>query len=344
MTRWAPLPGLPAVDCEAMWLALLDSVPYFVALADPDGRVRFLNWNQAALPAGFLEGPVFDLSPRGGTELQDVVAEVAAGKGTRQLEIDMLRGDELRWLRLTVAGIRDPGKSDPVAILLVGHDITESRRAGVELRMSVNALHRLVEAREQLAADLHDGILQSLYGIGLRLEAARAALDDRPALDEHLDRAVGQVRESMAEVRQFIREERNSGGMHWEDTLTGLVRGLEVDGGPGLTIHLPRAVAAAVPNALCNDLVFIAREAVSNAMRHSGAARVTVRLTAEESGIRLEIEDDGRGLPTRETTDGFGLLNMTRRASQIGAVLTLQTGAGTGTLVRLDLPANGGAT
>lgn len=334
-------PGAPAVETAALWRALVEGASYFVAVAAPDGHLLFLTWKRETVPPDGWPDSIFALSQRGEADLRREFATVVAGSESRQLDIDILRGDESRWIRLTLAPVGDGTAAAPATVLLIGHDITESRRGGVELRMSVNALHRLVEAREQLAADLHDGILQSLYGIGLRLEAARAAMDDRAVLEDHLGRAVGQVRDSMSEVRRFIQDERSSGGMQWEDTLTGLVRGLEVEGGPTLAIHLPRAVAGTVPNALRNDIVLIAREAVSNAMRHSGAARVTVRLSATDTRIRLEIEDDGRGLPARETTDGFGLLNMTRRASQIGAVLTLHTGPGTGTLVRVDLPANG---
>jgi signal transduction histidine kinase len=233
----------------------------------------------------------------------------------------------------------------PQGILAVGQDVSESRQTAIELRMSVNALNRLIEAREQLAADLHDGILQSLYGIGLRLEAARSALSAGPdAVESHLDRAIGQLNETMKEIRRFIRQERATGSLsvRWEDALAGVLRGLEVSGGPTLAIDVRPEVAARVPEPLRNELVFIAREAVSNAMRHSHARRISVRLIEDGAYLRLEIEDDGRGFSGGATPEGIGLLTMTRRAGQIGAILKLHTSPGAGTLVRLELPVDGG--
>ena len=83
--------------------------------------------------------------------------------------------------------------------------------------------------------------------------------------------------------------------------------------------------------------MFIAREAVSNAMRHSGSKQVTVKLANEATGVRLEIIDDGRGFRPERFETGLGLLTMVRRAGQIGAVLTRESAEGQGTTVRLEL-------
>jgi two-component system sensor histidine kinase UhpB len=116
-----------------------------------------------------------------------------------------------------------------------------------------------------------------------------------------------------------------------------MLRGLEVAGGPALQIQVSPAVAARVPEPVRNEVVFVAREAVSNAMRHSRGRSVKVRLLGLDDRLRLEIEDDGCGLAGRGNPEGFGLLNMTRRASQIGAILTIHPGQDGGTLVRLEL-------
>ncbi len=336
-------PDLPARAGDALWRALVDSVPYYVALVSTEGRLIYLNHTKGANPPSVYTGRhVTDLVPIPAQRAAEILSRALATPGPEELEIPITVDGNTRWFRLLLNGIRDR-EAQPLGVLVVGQDVTEQRQTAIELRMSVNALHRLVEAREQLAADLHDGILQSLYGIGLRLEATRTALTGNPAAGDHLERAVGQVKDTMAEIRRFIKDERATGSLsvRWEDTLAGVLRGLEVGTGPRLGFEVPADVAAKVPEAVRNELIFIAREAVSNAMRHSGASRVTVRLLDDGTQLRLEIEDDGCGFRNGHNPDGVGLLSMTRRAGQIGAIFTLNPGPERGTLVRIVLPVVG---
>jgi signal transduction histidine kinase len=102
-------------------------------------------------------------------------------------------------------------------------------------------------------------------------------------------------------------------------------------------VMVEREAAEQVPPASRSDLLLIAREAVSNAIRHAGASRIMVRLFKEEPKIRLEVDDDGRGLRNKPNDTGVGILTMTRRASRIGATLKLDSTPQSGTLVRVDL-------
>jgi len=336
-------PDLPTRAGDALWRALVDSVPYYVALVSVEGRLIYLNHTRGSKPPNAYTGRhVADLVPVAVGRTTEILARALANPGPEEMEIPITVDGNTRWFRLLLNGIRDQG-GEPLGVLVVGQDVSEQRQTAIELRMSVNALHRLVEAREQLAADLHDGILQSLYGIGLRLEAARAALPAESAASAHLERALGQVKDSMAEIRRFIKDERATGSLsvRWEDTLAGVLRGLEVGTGPHLALEVPSDTAARVPESSRNELVFIAREAVSNAMRHSGANRVVVRLVDDGPRLRLEIEDDGCGFRPGANPDGVGLLSMTRRAGQIGAIFTLHPGPERGTLVRIELPVTG---
>lgn len=325
---------------EALWRALVDNVPYYVALISPDLRLVYLNRPFGLRPVTAFTGQLIrDLLPPESEPAVEALGRVAAEGGTSRLEVP-LSSDRTRWFELHLTAIREPGEGI-VGVLAVGIETTERRQSAIELRMSVNALHRLIEAREQISADLHDGILQSLYGVGLRLEAARTAAATGPeAVLAHLNRAIGQLNDTMKDVRRFINDDRGPvlTTTEWEETLAGVLRGLEAAGGPALVLEIDRDAAARIPARLRNDVVFVAREAVSNAMRHSGAARVTVSLRQDASRVRLAVEDDGRGFAERPNPEGFGLLTMTRRAGQIGAVLNVQSSPGGGTAVRVDLP------
>jgi signal transduction histidine kinase len=86
------------------------------------------------------------------------------------------------------------------------------------------------------------------------------------------------------------------------------------------------------------DLFLIFKEAIRNAVLHSGCARISVDLRTGGSGLELEVTDDGRGFDPEAAVDGNGLVNMRRRADRIGARLTVESRSGDGTTVRLIRP------
>lgn len=328
------------------WAALVEDAPFYVAVIDASGQLTFLNRTRGSDPPGSYVGrPVAELLPPGdGPDFAALVARVSAEGRPTVVEVPArIAEQQTVWLDVHLLPIR----SGPEAggVLAIGIDVTADRQVALELRMSVNALHRVIEWRERLGADLHDGILQSLYGVGLSIEAARAALADSGSeAGTHLNRAVTQVRDAMSQVRRFITDGPGTvpEPAGWSEALSGLLRGLEVAGGPAIVLDIDRRAVVRVAGAHQSELAFIAREAVSNAVRHAEASRVVVRLLDDGPRIRLEVEDDGRGLDGTRSGSGLGLLSMTRRAAHIGAQIAFQTLPGHGTLVRLDLPVDEG--
>ena len=337
----AAMPTKQVFPCnDTLWRVFFDTVPFYVGTVSPTGVV--LSINPGSIDASKVIGRrVTDVAPKAAPAFTDAIAAIIAGAEIAQADFPIPRTAGTRWISCYLMPLSTDGDLD--SILVVGFDVTESRLAGAELRMTVNALHRLIEERDELASDVHDGILQSLYGIGLRLEAARGATGGDSPTNTHLDRAIAQLNETMADVRRFVTASRSSLAAHprWDEAAAGVLRGLEVEGGPVLCVEFDRLAASRVPNASRGEIVFIAREAVSNAIRHAGAKRIAVRIINRGNGVRLEVEDDGCGYRTAATPTGLGLLSMTRRAGRIGAILTIETDPGTGTLVRLDLACEG---
>jgi signal transduction histidine kinase len=334
-------PPHPSGTSESRWQALTRGVPLYVATFSRDGYLTFLNRGQGIdNPAPFLGRHISELLPLGdGLDIRDAIDDVVGGASPVRLEIPAMLQDRMRWLELHLAPLREDERI--VGVLAVGLDVTDSRQSAIELRMSVNALHRVIESREQLEADLHDSVLQSLFGVGLRLEAARAAARTNGVPGGgHLDLAVAQLNATMKEIRQFIAEGHSSAppGTRWDEALAGILRGLEVENGPRIQLRVdPKAVARVSPPDQ-SDVVSIAREAVNNAVRHARARQIVVRLLDDGPDIRLEVEDDGIGFRPDQDVRGLGMLTMTRRASRIGAMLTVQSSPAMGTLIRLDLP------
>jgi signal transduction histidine kinase len=312
-------------------------VPFYVGTVSPGGVVLSINRAGSVLAERIVGRAVTELAPSADPSFPTALAAVTGGADAATAEFAFPQASGTRWISCHLVPLRSGGEVS--SVLVVGFDATEAKQSGAELRMSVNALHRLLEEREELAADLHDGILQSLYGVGLRLEAARGGARGGDAANPHLDRAIAQLNETMADIRRSITVSRSSlaAASRWEDALAGVLRGLEVEGGPTLVVELAPAAARRVSQDDRGEIVFIAREAVSNAMRHARAKRITVRLALQDANVRLEVEDDGQGFHQDTQLAGLGLLTMTRRAGRMGAILTIQTHPGAGTLVRLDL-------
>jgi signal transduction histidine kinase len=84
----------------------------------------------------------------------------------------------------------------------------------------------------------------------------------------------------------------------------------------------------------------VAQEAIGNALRHSGAGRVTVNLAGRQRTVVLEVSDDGVGFDPASPAAGLGLTSMRERARSVGGKLTITSGTGAGTKVRLSAPAS----
>lgn len=201
----------------------------------------------------------------------------------------------------------------------------------------------VVDERERISKDLHDGIIQNMYAVGLSLEDVPELMDeDKAAAAARVEQAIDAIHLSIQDVRNFIfalRPELLEGA----SLLVGLASLVEeyrhnmiVD----LELRLPDDVVEP-PEEVTGHLLAIVSASLSNVARHSRATRASVELMAPADGAPLElrIEDNGVGFdPARVVKLGHqGLANTRERASKIGGAVTLdsQPGAGTRVLVRV---------
>lgn len=199
---------------------------------------------------------------------------------------------------------------------------------------------RLVAAREEerlrLRRDLHDGVGAALAGVRLQLESARELVDD-PVTARLLETANRGVVEAVQDVRRATDDLRPAALD--ELGLVGSLTALADRATTGRTVveatvePLPELVPAV--EVACYR---IAAEAVANAVRHAGASNVRVHVAVDEGTLRLEVTDDGRGLPERPRPEGLGLSSMRRRADEIGGRLVVDAAAPAGTRLLAELP------
>ena len=200
--------------------------------------------------------------------------------------------------------------------------------------------------RTRIARELHDTLAQGLAGTGIQLDAALSVLPREPeAAQEHVALGRAMVRSTLGEVRRSIwvlRTQTSKRGDGLGSVLSESLQQLTSD-----TRLVPRIRLTGEPRELApeveRNLLRIAHEAVTNAVRHSGAETLEVELSFAHSAVHLRVRDDGRGFDpqpwlTRHRGDHFGLVGLVERVRGLGGELDVKSGAGLGTDIVCRLP------
>ncbi|HEX5596731.1 MAG TPA: GAF domain-containing sensor histidine kinase [Micromonosporaceae bacterium] len=193
----------------------------------------------------------------------------------------------------------------------------------------------VLEDRERIARDLHDVVIQRLFATGLQLQSA-VPLTGRPDVAKRINAAVDDLDSTIRDIRQAIFELRTP----MSATLRTEIRdAIDVAAGslgfrPALELSGP--IDSAVPEALRPDLLAVLQEALSNAVRHAEASRVTVGVQVSGAHLTLTVSDDGVG--TGPAAARGGLVNMRERAELHGGSFELLPGQPSGTVVRWSAP------
>jgi signal transduction histidine kinase len=196
----------------------------------------------------------------------------------------------------------------------------------------------ILEERNRLARDIHDDLAQGFAAILMQLQAARREAGGTfgPAVASNIETAIDLARTHLTDARRSVGALRPNVGPG-EDIAAALRRLADMG---QRTTHLPiDLVVDELPrlgDAVEREIIGIAQEALTNAVRHSRAKRITIRASAVQSvGVRLSVADDGRGIARERPESGFGMTSMQERADKIGASLTIVTAPRNGTEVVL---------
>lgn len=200
----------------------------------------------------------------------------------------------------------------------------------------------LAEERERISRDLHDGTIQSIYGAGLRLQAALQRMERSP---EEARRIVEQVLEGLnatiEELRRYIFSlEGTRAHQDLESALSELIQETRLDTFLEAEMRISGQPCCCLQRSQAENLVQIAREAISNVVRHARATRVRVDVVYGGDRLHLRVEDNGVGF--REgVPQGQGLRNMRERARLVGGSLAIRSQDGRGTVVEVVMPCGG---
>jgi PAS domain S-box-containing protein len=271
---------------------------------------------------------------------QQFIERVKSAGTVRNVEVPLKskRGDVRRFLASTEVIVLN-GRQ---CLVTIGTDITEQKRAEEALRRSEQAVRQAFEERERLSQDLHDNLLQSLYAIGMGLELTKQRIQRISHTNaKRLEDSVNQLNSVIREVRSFIprMQPLMTQDMTLADALRALTESFVSTGAGEITLNIDDDAAIRLSPEQSTHVLAIAKEALSNSIRHTKAAKRTVRLRRQRRTIRLEIADNGGGFSlARRRSHGMGLKNMHARARKLRGRLAIASALNKGTTVTLSIP------
>jgi signal transduction histidine kinase len=200
----------------------------------------------------------------------------------------------------------------------------------------------IVEERSRIGMDLHDGVIQSIYAVGLTLESVRLMLPDEPEeASAVVQKTITNLNDAIRDIRNFIldlRPQRFSGDLNL--ALARLVREFQANAMVPVQFSAQAETLQAMPGPVARTIFLTTQEALANVARHARASQVMVEIWQEPERVILCIDDDGRGFSADEQTQslGHGLANMRARAEDLNGTFVIQSVPGEGTQICLRVP------
>lgn len=264
-------------------------------------------------------------------------------KNFRQIALLPLHGRQ-GILGVLCVGTRHPQPLDELEVQFLAA-ISSWVGTGIE-NMQLNLQGRrlaILEERERIGMDLHDGIIQSIYAVGLTLEHARLLLNEEPDVArQKIVQSIADLNSAIRDIRSYILDLRPR-QLHDESLMNGIQRlSTELRANTLLEINLQG------PNEGFNDLseinavalFHICQEAMANIAKHARAHSVDVTLWKTPQRVLLEVRDDGRGFDfeSKKLDIGHGLANMQTRARNVGGDVEFTSESGLGTTILAWVP------
>jgi signal transduction histidine kinase len=201
----------------------------------------------------------------------------------------------------------------------------------------------ILEERERIGMDLHDGVIQSIYAVGLTLEHARLLLpEDPPQSRGRIDQAIDDLNRTIRDIRAYILDlrPRQMNEQNLMDGLKRLLAEFKLNSLVDITLEGPEDGYRKLPQVEALALFHICQEALANIAKHAHARNVKVTLWNSPDRLLLEVRDDGRGFDQQQTrmTLGHGLANIHTRARAVGGDVEITAEPGEGTTILAWVP------
>jgi two-component system, NarL family, sensor histidine kinase DevS len=200
----------------------------------------------------------------------------------------------------------------------------------------------VLEERDRIAKELHDGVIQSIYSVGLSLQGSMSLIDrDSSGLRSRMDDAIGELDNVVRDVRSYIfaLQPKSVEERGFRTALLELARDLEVNTLAEVSVVLDKAGLDAIDDDLHSDVIQIVRELFSNIARHAKASEVSLTCALGDGEVVLRLEDNGVGFDPESVARGHGLNNIEQRAAELGGHVDVGPRRPAGTTWVLSIPA-----
>lgn len=338
------------IKVEAGEIFLLEDDKETLRMVLHRGQAAEAFWTRTRIRVG--EGVVGDVAKSGqarvSTDLtreSEYLRPAVVEAGFRQIAyLPMKSGENLMGVMSVATRSEEP--LDGRGLQLLGAVANWAGLAIENARLHQNVRHLAVlEERDRIGMDLHDGIIQSVYGVGLSLENALQTVD------EDTDLAKLRIKESIKGLNQAIRDIRayildlRPRQMGDDGLMNGLRRlATEYRANTFSEVNLkgPEKGLEMLPSSNALALFHICQEALANAAKHAGAESVDVNVWITSERVVMEVRDNGKGFAVEKmtTTIGHGLSNMQTRARAVGGDVDISSAPGEGTTVLAWVPNN----
>jgi two-component system, NarL family, sensor histidine kinase DevS len=282
---------------------------------------------------------VLTVNPNDGFELHNTVLS----NGIHQIASFPLRGRS-NVLGVMCVAVLDTRPLTDLDVQFIGAIGSWMGTALENVRYNNNSRRLAVlEERERIGMDLHDGIIQSIYAVGLTLEHARLLLSEDPEKSkDRIDQSINGLNNTIRDIRNYILDLRPR-QLSDENLVQGLQRLVnEFRANTLAEAHIsgPSDGLEKLPASKALALFHICQEALANTAKHAKAKKVEVVIWTTGDRVLLEIRDNGKGFDMENTKSslGHGLSNMQTRARNVGGDLELTTEPGTGTTILTWVP------
>jgi signal transduction histidine kinase len=200
----------------------------------------------------------------------------------------------------------------------------------------------ILEERDRISRDLHDGVIQSIYSVGLSIQGAMTLIERDPdGTRSRMDEVIVTLDNVVRDVRSYIfaLQPKSVEALGLKRGIEELVEDLEINALVETSVQLSETALDRIPDAATGDIIQIVRGVLSNIARHARATQVSVECAAKEDDtIIMSIEDDGIGFDPATVHRGDGLTNIEDRSKHIGGQFIISNRAPRGTVHTLSFP------
>jgi signal transduction histidine kinase len=250
------------------------------------------------------------------------------------------RGERLGNLYLTDPIDGEPFSEDDERLisLLANHAAVAIENAQLSQQLQSIALSR---ERDRIGMELHDGVIQSVYAVGMKLEIMRGQFAMTPEQEAQYQGIITDLNRIIEDIRLYIRNLRSAREeqVTFKQRLENLARHFRDFARVEVVVDVPASLRTLTEKQR-HSLTQIVREGLSNVARHAHASRVWVTVREVGNKLVLTVEDDGVGFAPAMMKDpeSFGLQNMEQRARRLGGTFSIQSEEGQGTCLRVQIP------